>query len=300
MSENIVVTAPLDDSAASGDSQMTAGSLLRQAREASGLHIAALAVSLKVPVKKLEWLEADRLDMLPDAVFVRALASSVCRALKIDSSLVLEKLPLGGSAKLQVDERGINAPFRTPGEPSGWAIPAILSKPSFVVVALLILAALVVAFFPDTGGSKVSQIPVDKSAAEKEGAPAAIPGSLTKQSAAEPQVPSVPAAAETVPAASAPKPVVKAEPGEVAPDGGQNAALVSIKTKGVSWVQITDGKGVVLLNKTLVAGDAVAVPGRPPVSVVIGRSDVTDVEVRGRPFNLADVSKENVARFEVN
>ena len=46
--------------------QPCAGALLRQAREASGLHIAALAVLLKVPVKKLEALESDRLDLLPD------------------------------------------------------------------------------------------------------------------------------------------------------------------------------------------------------------------------------------------
>ena len=64
--------------------QPSAGTLLRQAREAAGMHIGALSVSLKVPVKKLEALEADRLDLLPDAVFARALAASVCRTLKAD------------------------------------------------------------------------------------------------------------------------------------------------------------------------------------------------------------------------
>ena len=68
----------------------TAGAILRRAREATGLHIAALAVSLKVPVRKLEALEADRLEQLGDAVFVRALASSVCRSLKMDPAPVLE------------------------------------------------------------------------------------------------------------------------------------------------------------------------------------------------------------------
>ncbi|HPH15047.1 MAG TPA: helix-turn-helix transcriptional regulator, partial [Burkholderiaceae bacterium] len=71
--------------------EVSAGALLRQAREAAGLHIAALAVSLKVPVKKLEALESDRLDLLPDAVFARALASSMCRALKIDAAPILER-----------------------------------------------------------------------------------------------------------------------------------------------------------------------------------------------------------------
>lgn len=88
MSEEQDLT-PETEAATEGDvaaPQVTAGELLRQAREAAGLHVAALAVSMKVPVKKLEALEADRLDLLPDAVFVRALASSVCRTLKIDRS----------------------------------------------------------------------------------------------------------------------------------------------------------------------------------------------------------------------
>ena len=38
---------------------LSAGSMLRQAREMAGLHIGALAVALKVPVKKLEALEAE-------------------------------------------------------------------------------------------------------------------------------------------------------------------------------------------------------------------------------------------------
>ena len=55
---------------------VTAGGLLREARQASGMHIAALAVALKVPVSKLEALEADNFGALPDTVFVRALASA--------------------------------------------------------------------------------------------------------------------------------------------------------------------------------------------------------------------------------
>jgi cytoskeleton protein RodZ len=32
---------------------------------------------------------------------------------------------------------------------------------------------------------------------------------------------------------------------------------------------------------------------------VVGRSDVTEVSVRGKPFGMAAVTRENVARFEV-
>ena len=65
-----------------GDStHMTAGDMLREAREAHGLHIDMVAAALKVPPQKLAALEADDIDSLPDPVFARALAASVCRAL---------------------------------------------------------------------------------------------------------------------------------------------------------------------------------------------------------------------------
>ena len=62
-------------------------------------------MSLKVPVRKLEALEDDRYDLLPDAVFVRALASSVCRTLKIDPQPVLDRLPQTAAPRLIADQR---------------------------------------------------------------------------------------------------------------------------------------------------------------------------------------------------
>jgi cytoskeleton protein RodZ len=81
------------DEAAGSPSPVTAGTLLRHAREAQGLHIAALAAALKVPQRKLEALERDEYGALPDPSFTRALALSVCRSLKIDSAPVLALLP---------------------------------------------------------------------------------------------------------------------------------------------------------------------------------------------------------------
>ena len=117
----------------------SAGTLLREAREAAGLHIAALAVALKVPVRKLEALEADQLDQLPDAVVVRALASSVCRTLKVDPTPVLQLLPQTTAPRLAHAESGINAPFRAPSDVTSNAWVDQLSKPVVLAVFALIL-----------------------------------------------------------------------------------------------------------------------------------------------------------------
>jgi cytoskeleton protein RodZ len=150
MSEQDASSKPSDEEALAHSSGTApgAGELLKQAREAAGLHIAALAVLLKVPVKKLEALEASRFDLLPDAVFVRALASSVCRTLKIDPVPVLAKLPQTDAPKLTYQGVGINAPFRAPGDgpsPSAWSQ---LSRPAMLAGVMLLLGALVLMFLP--------------------------------------------------------------------------------------------------------------------------------------------------------
>src|SRR5512139_1471230 len=95
----------------------TAGAMLRQARQAQGMHIAVLAAATKVPQRKLEALEADRFDELPDATFTRALAQTVCRTLKTDPAPVLALLPKAPGHRLEHVAEGINAPFRErPGQ----------------------------------------------------------------------------------------------------------------------------------------------------------------------------------------
>jgi cytoskeleton protein RodZ len=78
-----------------------------------------------------------------------------------------------------------------------------------------------------------------------------------------------------------------------------NAGLMSLKSRGTSWVEVTDAKGVIQVRKILESGEAVDVAGSLPLSVVIGRADVIDVQLRGKSFDLQAVSKSNVARFEV-
>lgn len=109
-----------DAPAASAPTGPSAGRLLREAREKRGMHIAALAASIKVTPKKLEALESDRIDLLPDATFARALAQTVCRALKIDSGPVMALLPprpttgSSRSARASTPASGIAAASRRP------------------------------------------------------------------------------------------------------------------------------------------------------------------------------------------
>ncbi|MFA7558784.1 MAG: helix-turn-helix transcriptional regulator, partial [Hydrogenophaga sp.] len=123
---------------------------LRRAREEAGLHIVALASALKVPVHKLEALEEGRYDELPDMVFARALASSVCRHLQVDPGPVLDEIP-HPDATLGEIPRAISAPFRTTAVDLGGSATAGSGgmKKAAWLAGALVLAAVVVMLLPE-------------------------------------------------------------------------------------------------------------------------------------------------------
>ncbi|CAN5724008.1 hypothetical protein BH11PSE7_BH11PSE7_04100 [soil metagenome] len=313
---------------------LSPGGMLRRAREAQGLHIAALAVSLKVPVKKLEALEGDRYDQLPDAVFVRALASSVCRNLKIDPAPILARLPQNAGPRLTHNASGINTPFRVPGDGPSPSLWGQFSRPAVLAVMALLVGALVLVFLPDIQRLR----PTSSAAPDAAAMPAAVaasdavmpPGVLVESAvpaevasaapgfspvASAPavstatQAPSMslsPSVALSTPTVASPTLVVTPPPpaAAIAPSAAQVAlapasGIVVFTAKVQSWVEVTDARGAVPLRKILVPGEAAAASGALPLSVIVGKADSTQVQVRGKALDLAPLSRDNVARFEV-
>ena len=309
-------------------SAASAGSLIRQAREAAGLDIATLAVLLKVPVKKLEALEADRFDLLPDAVFARALASSVCRNLKIDTATVLRKLPQVGSSDLAHQSRGINTPFRGSDDRIGPSLWVQVSRPAVLAGLALLLSAVVLVFLPTlkTGmdtknvdemprtvnaqpaiSSVIGVVSETVSAAISEPQPSGLSGlsssvavisSAPASGLASAAAPSVPPPASASASAALQTLSVSASPASAAPSVA-STGIVVFTAKGASWIQVSDAKGGVVLRRTLVPGEIVGASGALPLTVVVGKADAMQVHIRGNAFDLSGVAKDNVARFEV-
>ncbi len=305
----------------------TAGEQLRQAREAAGVDLAALAVALKVSVKKLEALEADRLDQLPDAVFVRALASSVCRALKIDAAPVLSKLPQTVAPRLDREESGLNTPFHTPGDVAKTPFLDRMSRPMVLAALAVLLGALVLIFFPSREQRAEIGAIVDRPAAD---APQALAAPAVPETTPAPELVASPAKAPAAPVAAAkavpapaPAPQVVAAarpapaptPATVAPAPTpvpvpatadaparkklSSTGVVVFKTSGPAWIEVTDANGAVQLSRMVEPGEPVGASGPLPLSVTIGRAEVTEVQVRGKPYPLDAVTRGGVARFEV-
>lgn len=296
----------------------TAGAWLRNARQQRGLHIAALAVMLKVPQAKLEALEADRFDELPDATFARALATAMCRALKVDPAPVLALLPRTSVSEFDV-RPGLNQPFRERG--AGGAIDdgvlALVARPVVWGPALLLIAAAAIYWLP------AGWLPErDATTAPAASAPVAASASTPAEFVAAPPAASAPdAAAATVAAASAvPEPVasaplqirdVAAPPQVVAASAPVVASApaaasvpagqaLRITATAETWVEVVDAKGQTLLSRVLREGEQQEFGGASPYKIRIGNVGGTRVEWRGAAVDLAGRSKDNVARLELN
>lgn len=289
-----------------------AGALLRDAREAAGVPMATLAVSLKVPVKKIEALEQERFDLLPDAVFARALAASICRTLKIDAAPVLARLPQTGVPRLAPAQAAINAPFRSPRDGARPAWWTQLSRPVVLTGAALLLGAAVLMAVPSrapvepsAGGPPLSDEPARPLPAAM--GLALTPDASREQAGQPPTVSNVnqppagvaaqgvegalPVLAAAMPAAAVAEVV---SPAAAATDG-----VLIFRARGESWVEVTDARGAVVLRRLLAAGDVVGASGPLPLSAVVGKADVTEVQVRGKPLDISALARDNVARFEV-
>jgi cytoskeleton protein RodZ len=290
-------------------SQRSAGAMLRSARELAGLHIGALAVSLKVPVKKLEALEADRLDLLPDAVFARALAGTVCRTLKIDPAPVLAALPPSNAQRDHAQRSAHQPTYRPSGHSSQKSLVERLSRPFILLGFAFAMGALVLMFFPSIQqlfedirkGAESSSLPAPLSTAQTPIAPTAPLANASNESATMavqgvlvPNTinPVAPAAIASVAAASEPAP----SSGQVAIEPTE---ILMLTARGQSWVEVTDAKRVVVLRKTMLTGESQNLGGALPMAVTVGRANLMDVQVRGQVLDLVPVTKDNVARFEV-
>ncbi|PIF73389.1 cytoskeleton protein RodZ [Variovorax sp. 54] len=290
---------------AEGDvAHKTAGDMLREAREAHGLHIEMVAAALKVPPQKLLALEADDIASLPDPVFARALASSVCRALRIDPAPVLAKLPGAQRAPLAETNRTLNA--RVVSDTPRWSggrSGGLPSRALLTVVVLLLIGAGVLFWMPQSAfdqiGASVARLTAKNDA---EVMPPADQGGVSESVPTQAVAPTGPAGA--APAAG----VVAAVP--TAPASAPAAAVANTSTASSQqlvlvareecWVTVTEAGGKQLLRRSLQVGETVGLSGTLPLSVVIGRASAVDVQVNGKPYDLKPVTRGGgVARFEV-
>ena len=288
--------------------------MLRAARQQQGLHIAALAASMKVPPARLEALEAGRYHELVDTTFTRALAQAMCRALRIDPVPVMALLPGSSPDALGRVDGGLNTPFREHGGrglPADWAP---WRHPVLWLVALLLLAAAAFVLVP-AGALRDPPVPAAGAPVMPPDAPASAPlGALAAPAvdAATASLPTgsgtgMPANAELVGAAAVS--AITALP--AAPGGGNLAALavpasaavfgagnavatVQVRALNDTWIQAVDANQQTLLARMVPAGETVALSPAMPLRLRIGNVAGTELLLRGKPVDLSAGKRDNI------
>ena len=265
------------------------GGMLRPLREAAGVDPALVASAMKVSLQKLDALENDRFDELPDLTFARGLASAICRAFGADPAPVLERMPLAAPG-LRAQGKPINQPFRQPGDSPAPMLKSSFSKPLVIAIGVLLLAAAALWLLPTLPIQLTAPAQESTSAdgeVQEPAAPAAEPTPPAEMPAgaasAEQTAPAVPQAAASA-----------AEPAATA-DGDLLVFTASAET----WLTVRDAQGKQLINRTLTSGETVKLTGEVPLSATVGRKDAVSVKVRGEPFDIKALSKTTVARFQV-
>ena len=265
----------------------TAGGLLRQARENAGMHLGMLSVSLKVPVRNLMALEADQYALLSGPVFVRALANSVCRYLKIDSSAILALLP-PASNRLEPINQGLGS-GQTDSFFALWR-QLVLANRKFLILALTIIILIsLVSWLPSWPIASIqSVVPVTAETPANE----PFLSSVTL-------VPSEPAVA-TPTKADLPEPTTEtATLTNVPVEQAIQEIDLMIKGKSDAWVEVKNNTGALVFNQLVKKGETHRIKSELILSVVLGNAEGVEIQVRGKIFDLAPFIRGPVARFEV-
>ena len=264
--------------------------LLTQARQAAGLSLDTLSVALKVPVKRLEQLEAGDYAAMPDMTFARALAMSVCRHLQIDATLVLARMPSAHVPSLGA--KGVVGGDSMYATDEGLALSPVsfFKRPPFLIAVALLLAAALLYSLPESTDEPTAPA----TAVVTPLAPLPADVSLPPAPAPSP----TPTPVETV---VAPVSAVTALPlpNPVEPVAPNRSVVLRVMAQEETWLEVIRPDGTVLISRLLKADEVVDMGSAPPYTVVLGRASAAQVFVRGQAIALAPHTRGVVARYEV-
>ncbi len=296
MSEAVPVTEPVSP-----------GRALAAARAELKLSVADVSQQIKYGVKQIAAIEADDYAHLPGTTFVRGMIRSYAKLVQINPEPLLADLgrrdiPGPVTVDLRTSEQ---EPFLEGGAKSN-RIYVLLSVAALVAVAVVAYewwtnpldTGEVVTIRPKAAKGEASEVRATPAAV-----PAPAPADLSPASApaGTPVPASVPA---PVPASAPAGDAPAAEPrAPVSVPAGANRGSVSglkrleLAFDQLSWVEIKQANGKVLLSQLNQAGTTQVIEGVPPFEVVIGNAASVRLKYNNAPIDLRPYFKVDVARL---
>lgn len=298
------------------------GAVLHAAREAEGISVGDMAVQCRLAVTQIRALEEERLENLPEPVYVRAFIRGYAHALKIDPAPLVDDYMMRCGRRGAAVEVG-QLPNRSPSReavfhepPKNCTLKAVL----FVVLAALVGGGIWAVYTDQFASlhtsSEAQKVESGANEAKETKTPAAEPAeSAAAPSDAAPETqpaqPSAPAVAQAQPTPSAaPAPAAQtasAAPAQPAPAASAQppaAAPVLHKVEfrlgaGASWVQVIapNGRNVVASEMRPQSVQAYEIPKGSRFT--IGNAGVVSLTIDGEVYPLDGVVRNGIARFTI-
>ncbi|MGB2818775.1 MAG: RodZ domain-containing protein [Burkholderiaceae bacterium] len=269
------------------------GARLAAAREEAGLSVGEMAGRLRLHVNQVRALESEDLTHLPETAYVRGFVRSYARSLNLDPAPLIDDLnaKVGLPANSVVDGMTRTRDY----SPVRAAAHEHASRSLILGLAVIALIGLGAIGWYATRPSAPQPVTAAPAAPAAQAAPAVT--SAPAATASDQPAANAPAAATTP--ADTREPVTEPAPAPSQPVVDATT-LLSIRFSGISWVEVTDANGKVLLSQLAREGDVLQpAAGTAPINVVIGDASKASVTVRGAAFDLEPVKRANVARFSV-
>ena len=275
------------------------GAQLTRLRAARGQTPAEVATALRCDTKTIDALEGERWAELGAPVFSRGHLRRYAEFLGVPVDPLLEQwnAEQGGSTVLPDLSRGPQAP--RPLDTQRWGRRLAMLAGAFVIAlaAWWILQGAemrpAATLAPVEASVPMPTVPVVPAPAPADLAPVpAAPSALAPAPDAAPD-----AVPDVVPVAAVP---VAVTPAPAAPSVPGDDVAVVFTASEPCWAEVVDATGARRLYAVLQPGQRVSVQGTPPLRVVLGRGDVTALEISGNPAVIpADAVRNTVARFEI-
>jgi cytoskeleton protein RodZ len=272
------------------------GAFLRARRTSLGLTFGDVANVVKLPARRIQALEDERWEELPDGPFLRGFLRNVARALDLDAATLMARVDASLMRARNPDSILVSphAPHATLPRRSGpvddrhGGRKLIFGAFAFALIAALIAWSGTESFERTLTTGKAlmnppetisAPIPSPTVAATPTEAPDARPRDIT--SAPVPPVTAPQAAATVAPSATTPL-----------------ALLFHFNEE--SWVEVKAADGTVLLKSLNAAGSEQQVQGEAPFSLIVGNAKGVALRFRGQPVDLAPYTHDQVARLTLS
>lgn len=265
---------------------------LRQAREARGWALDAVAEHLRIRLPYLEAIEDGRNADLPTAAYAIGFIRAYAKLLDLDENEFARRF------RAEAGEGGRRTELTFPAPVAERGVPAL----AVVAVGVVLVIGAYAAWYRLSGDQRpgpeaVQVVPdrlvplvAERAAPPPAGGGAAATASLPPAAAVVGPLPVPAGSEEATPAGVAPPApeFASVSPSQAAAAAPPPAARIVVRARSDSWIQVKDANGQLLLNRVLRGGESWPVPVRtagagvaPTLLLTTGNAGGTELVVDG-------------------